>query len=130
MWYARPKIATHGTFYKGVYNITYVQFGATLTLVGWHDDTEIEVYTLPDENLVYSATINKMEKVHVFLPNGTFFKLQASKPIFSLLTAGEINRTQPSWPATIVGFIPSIDGAAVGKEFIFMSIQKWDETPL
>ena len=129
MWYAQPKIATHGTFYKGVYNITYVQFGATLTLVGWHDDTKIEVYTLPDENLVYSATINRMEKVHVFLPNGTFFKLQASKPVFSLLTAGELNRTQPSWPATIVGFIPSTDGAAVGKEFIFMSIQKWDETP-
>jgi len=129
IWYAKPKSGTHGIILKGIYNITYVQWNATLTIVGWHDDTEVEVLTLPDNCPVFSTTINGMEKVHVLLPNGTFFKLRASRPVFALLTAGRLNRTEPQWPPTIIGFIPSVDGAAVGKEFIFIAIQRLVETP-
>ncbi|RJS93927.1 hypothetical protein CW705_00870 [Candidatus Bathyarchaeota archaeon] len=128
MWYAEPKIATHGTYYRGVYTITNVQKNATLTIVGWYDNTQVEVYTLPNKTLVKTLTLNRMEKTHILLPNGTFFKLQTNRPVFALLTAGELNMSSPSGPLPI-GFMPSIDGVAVGKEFIFMASQALDQIP-
>jgi hypothetical protein len=128
MWYAQPKIATHGTYYRGVFNITWIRWNATLTIVGWQDNTKAEVYILPDNSLLTSVTLNKMEKTHILLPNGTFFKLRTTKPVFALLTAGELNTSHHEGPL-IVGFLPSVDGVAVGKEFIFMASQGLAQVP-
>jgi hypothetical protein len=127
IWYAQPKMVEQSKI-PGEYTIVNVKENATLTIVGWYDNTRAEVYTLPNKALINTLNLNKMEKTHILLPNGTFFKLKTNKPVFALLTAGELNFTSPSGPLP-ADFIPSIDGVAIGKEFIFMASQGLDQIP-
>jgi hypothetical protein len=129
IWYAQPRtIAGGGTYQSGVYTKVNVQKSATLTIIGWYDDTRAEVYTLPNKTLIKRVNLGKMEKTHVLLPNGTFFKIETNKPVFALLTAGQLNFSSLTGPLPI-GFYPSVDAVAVGKEFIFMAAQALDQTP-
>jgi len=90
-----------------------------LAVVGAHDATSVSIYTLPGKSLVKSFTVDKMESVITPLPNGTFFKIVASKPISVLLVGGS-RMAKPD--ASFSSFLPSIDGGYVGKEFTFLGV--------
>ncbi|MFB0503768.1 MAG: hypothetical protein ACETWE_08040 [Candidatus Bathyarchaeia archaeon] len=100
---------------------------ALLTAVAYKDDTEVEVYTLPDKELVKAATLPKMGKLFVKLHNGTFFKVRADKPLSIALVSGKIGGQDldPSLDFSHVAnsFYTSVDGGFVGKEFIFIASQ-------
>lgn len=116
MWYAEPEIAY---LPLGPYTIVDVKMNSTLTILAYYDDTGVEVYTLPNKALLKTLSLGRMEKTHILLPNSTFFAVRTNKPIFALLTSGQLDTSSPTGPLP-VGFHPSVDGAAVGKEFIFM----------
>jgi len=68
-----------------------------------------------------------MEKLFVKLPNGTFFKVHASKPVTVGLLGGNVGAEELD-PGMREGPIPTCfytcaDGTYVGKEFIFIACQ-------
>ena len=96
-------------------------------VVAYADETEVEVYMLPSNELVRDEKIDEMEKMFVTLPNGTFFKVHASKLVTVELLGGNVGGEEldPSMREgpTLASFYPSTDGTYVGKEFIFIASQ-------
>jgi len=100
---------------------------ALLSVVACQDDTEVKVYSLPDKELVRVATLDEMGKLFTKLPNGTFFKVEASKILSVTLISGKIGG-QDLDPGLDFSHVPnsfytSVDGGFVGKEFIFIASQ-------
>ncbi|MEM2669604.1 MAG: hypothetical protein QXJ13_06990 [Candidatus Bathyarchaeia archaeon] len=135
IWYAEPKQLGHGTPVgeEFVINPYTVARSALLSIVAHQDNTEVKVFLLPEMRLVEHKTINKMEKVFVTLPNGTFFKVQTNKMVTVELLGGSIGGRDVSpdmdrgpIPAS---FYPATDGGYVGKEFIFVASQGLTGTP-
>jgi len=114
----QPPPAPPQTYYI---NPDTVMTSGTVLVLGCHDETEVAVYRLPGERLVKQATINKLERTSVELPNGTFFKVTSSKPATVMLLGG-------GWQAAgaqagISTFFPTVDGGFVGKEFVFLALE-------
>lgn len=91
-----------------------------LEIASWEGAT-IRVYNVTYNELIYQGTLGSMEKQYMLLRNGTVFRVEASSPIFVLLSSfGGIpyeNETSIPIPCT---FYQATDGAYVGKEFIFL----------
>ncbi len=108
-----------------------------VAVVGAHDDTSVEIYTLPDRNLVKSFKVNRMESMMIGLPNGTFFKVVTSKPASVAALGGAALEAKPMTQyrefgakmqygtysgASFSSFVPSVDGGYVGKEFVLLDV--------
>jgi len=91
-----------------------------LVFIGNHDQTEVSVYVLPNRSLLESFTVNKLEKMTIRLPNGTFFKAVSDKPVTLILMAGKNMEVGDNWAQT---FFTSVEGGYVGREFVFMALQ-------
>lgn len=91
-----------------------------LVFIGNYDQTKVSVYVLPNRSLVEGFTINRLEKVTVSLPNGTFFKAISDRPVTVILMGGRATERSDGWANT---FFTSVGGGYVGKEFIFMAVQ-------
>jgi len=63
--------------------------------------------------------VNRLEKVFVSLPNGTFFEIVSSKPLSVMLLGGRLLEEGQLWTSI---FYTSLDGGYVGKEFVFMQV--------
>jgi len=92
-----------------------------LEIASW-EEAAIRVYNVTHNELIFQGTLGSMEKQYLLLRNGTVFRVEASSPIFVLLSSfGGIpyeNETSIPIPNT---FYPATDGAYVGKEFILLS---------
>jgi len=91
-----------------------------VVVIGNQDGTQVRVYTLPDGRLVEDKRLNKLERVTVTLPNGTFFKVSTSQPATVVLMAG---RGMERGESGSNMFFTSVDGRYVGKDFIFIAVQ-------
>jgi len=87
---------------------------ALVVILGNHEGTSVRVYELPLKALREEFTVNKLERVDMELPNGTFFKVVSSKPVTVILMEhGGFTTT----------FFTSTSGGYVGDEFVFMALQ-------
>jgi hypothetical protein len=127
-----PKRIWHSEEYGGVFTIEplTVADSALLAVVACQDSTEVRVYTIPDKELVKEAKLDSMGKLFVEFPNGTFFKVEADKPVSVVLLGGNVGgkKMDPSLPGLDTQQIPnsfytSVEGGFVGKDFIFMASQ-------
>lgn len=91
-----------------------------VAIVGNHDGTRVNAYILPGGELLKEFTLNRLEKASCSLPNGTFFKLVASRPVTVFLLGGKY---MESGDAFANMFVTSTEGGYVGREFIFMAVQ-------
>jgi len=101
-------------------NYTVPSGNAILDVVGYYDNTKVELYDLTSGRLLNSTTINRLDRITFFLPYGTYFKLVTSARVGAMLSGG--------WaafnPGTFSGFAtfyPSVEGGFRGKDFIFMA---------
>jgi len=100
-----------------------------ITIIAFEDNTDVKVYTLPDNTLESETTLNAMEKHFVELPNGTIFKVVTNKlASVMLLDTGMPNETTFEGPVPATYYI-STDGSYIGKEFIFIASQGLSGTP-
>ncbi len=99
---------------------------ALVAITATKDDTHIRVYCLDNGSLVSETTIDSMETHYVLFKNDTFFKVNTSKLAnVLLLNYEEIPLDAESVTAYPLPFTfyQAIDGAYVGKEFVFMAVQ-------
>jgi len=96
-----------------------VRTNGSVAVIGNHDETHVEVYGLPGRSLLAEFTLNRMENVTVTLPNGTFFKVVASKPATVIAYQEGLSSTT---------FFTATDGGYVGNEFILQSHRNPDFT--
>ena len=128
--YAVPSHPVHGAILPGAGFEIDPRFNASsalVSIVALQDDTDVRVYTLPDNTLAAEDSLNTMEKQFVRLPNGTGFKVISNHLVTVMLLGGNVGGEEldPSMkegptPAT---FYTSTDGTYVGKEFIFVACQ-------
>jgi len=103
----------------------YVPSGsAILDIVGYEDDTTVEIIDIYANWRIASVVMNKFEKKHFFIPFGTFFKVVASKRVGIFLSGGASiyepdGREEP--PGGTSTFYPSVTGGFRGREFIFVA---------
>lgn len=91
---------------------------AKLYIIGDHDDTKVQVFSLPDLKLIVDFKINKMEEKILEFSNGSFFKIVSDKAVTVILAGGsEVSKGIRS----ITTFFTSVNGGYVGREFIFRS---------
>jgi len=87
-----------------------------VNILGNHDATSVTVYSLADRREVASLRLNRLEEATVTLPNATFFKVVADKPVtVTLMGGGSVEARDGLFSA----YYTSVDGGYVGKEFIF-----------
>jgi hypothetical protein len=93
-----------------------------LAIAASEENTNVAVYNLTYSQLISNAQLNSMQKHFVPLRNGTMFKVTSNRPVCVLLlsygSAPLANVTVGPVPRT---FYPAVDGAYVGKEFVFMA---------
>jgi hypothetical protein len=135
IWYAEPKQLGHGTPVGEEFTIDpyTIAKSALLSIVAHYDNTEVKVFLLPDTRLIEHKTINRMEKIFITLPNGTFFKVQTNKMVTVELLGGciggrDVSPDMDRGPV-IASFYPATDGGYVGKEFIFIASQGLMDIP-
>jgi len=91
-----------------------------LAITGNHDGTKVKVYTTPGMSLVQEYSMDKLDNVLVYLPNGTFFKVVSDKVVTVMLMGGiRVEKAE----ATGSSFMTSTEGGFVGREFIFLSLR-------
>jgi len=93
---------------------------AILDVVGLEDGTAVEVWDLFLKHKIQSVVVNKFEKKVIYIYQGTYFKITASKRIAALLSGG-ISLLLYDWddPSGTSTFYPAVTGGFRGKEFIF-----------
>jgi len=90
-----------------------------LIILGNQNGTEVKVYALPEKTLIDEFTVNRMENMTLTLPNATFFKVWANRPVsVTLMGGGNLERVE----AMITTFFTSTQGGYIGREFIFPSV--------
>jgi len=90
-----------------------------LLILGNHEGTRVRVYALPEKRLLEEFTVNRMESMDLTVPNATFFKVWADKPVsVTLMGGGNLERIE----AMISTFFTSVEGGYIGREFIFPSV--------
>ncbi len=97
-------------------NFTVPPNHAVLALIGMFDGTKVEVWNLITKEKIAEATLDYMERRLLFLPSGTFFKVESNKRVAVALFGG------PAY--TYLGaatFYPSREGGFVGREFVFLA---------
>ncbi len=120
IWDLRPlRMAGHDVAEWSIDSET-VRSYAHLVAVGNVDGTRVAVYTLPGKEPIREFTLDKLEKVTVALPNGTFFKVVSDNPVTVVLMGGASMEAGEAFTNT---FFTSTDGGYIGKEFIFMALE-------
>ena len=108
------------------WEIDYNSFAlsAFLAIVALHDDTNVEVYALNDNDLVSEVRLDAMRTHFTLLPNGTVFKIVSDHLVAAMLLGkgGEINQSDGEGPIPCT-FYTSTDGNYVGKEFVLVACQ-------
>ncbi|MEM2350967.1 MAG: hypothetical protein QXT26_00990 [Thermoproteota archaeon] len=98
-----------------------------ISILALQDNTYVRVYTLPSKELVSEATLNRMQKNYVRLPNGTMFKIISnnlvSVTIISPPPRGGIPGVNATESPGVLGFYTSVEGAYVGREFMIEASQ-------
>jgi len=129
IWYAEPAQLGHGTPTSENFTINPLMIAesALVGVIAYTDETEVKVYMLPNNQLVEDEIIDEMEKLFVRLPNGTFFKVHASKPVAVEFLGGNVGGEElnpnMNQAALINSFYPAVDGGHVGREFVFIAAQ-------
>ncbi|MDH5440468.1 MAG: IgGFc-binding protein [Candidatus Bathyarchaeota archaeon] len=129
LWYAEPAQLGHGTPTGENFTINplWIAESALIGVIAYTDETEVSVYLLPGNQLVEDETINEMEKLFVRLPNGTFFKVHASKPVAVVFLGGNVGGKEldpnMNQAALINSLYPAVDGGYAGREFVFIAAQ-------
>lgn len=120
-WQAQP--ACQNPYDWVVYNSPVTL--SLLAIVSGEDGVQVEVYNLTYNQLIAKATLKSLEPLYLLLKNGTVFKVVASKPVTVQLV--NYNQTPkfplPFLPPTVHSFYYSVEGAYVGKEFVFVALQ-------
>ncbi|MEM2129476.1 MAG: hypothetical protein QXZ70_02635 [Candidatus Bathyarchaeia archaeon] len=117
-----PNLGWHLETFSVVNGQTSVSTVALLTIVASKDDTNVKVYNLETDELIFQDTIDDMERCYITLANGTVFKVVSDSPVSVLL----LNMNGPPHAGADQGPLPdayyqSVDGLYVGKKFVFMS---------
>jgi len=95
-----------------------------VSVTATENNTHALIYNLDNDNPIYQTTLYAMQKHFVLFPNGTKFKVvtdrYASVMIlnFPNIPPNSSPNVRDAMPFT---YIASVDGAYVGKEFIFMA---------
>jgi len=101
-----------------------------LAVAALKDNTQVRVYVQDNGTLVSEAVLNSMEKHYVVLRNGTVFKVETSELACVLLlnygsggppVGGEVEGPVPTT------FYHSTSGAYVGREFVFMASEVFEQ---
>lgn len=92
-----------------------------LDIVGWSDNTHVEVWDLLTGEEINSTTVNRLEKQTVYIRHGTFFKVVASQKLAVMLSGGADCYAGESTTGGFSTFYPSVEGGFRGKEFMFMA---------
>ncbi|MBS7657367.1 MAG: hypothetical protein QXI71_04685 [Candidatus Bathyarchaeia archaeon] len=99
---------------------------ALVAITATKDDTHIWVYCLDNGSLVSEAIIDSMQTHYVVFRNDTFFKVETSKLANVLLLNYEEvpldAKSVTAYPLPFT-FHQDVNGAYVGKEFVFMAVQ-------
>ena len=104
-----------------VVNYTVPANVAILDVAGIKDNTKVEIWDVYADQLIASATINRLEKKHFYIPSGTFFKLASSERVAAFLGGGAtVFEPEDSVGGTST-FYPSTTGGFRGREFIFVA---------
>ncbi len=95
-----------------------------VSVTATEDDTHALIYNLDNDNPIYQTTLNAMQKYFVLFPNGTMFKVVTDK--YASVMILNFPNVPPNSSPNVRDPIPQtyhagIDGAYVGKEFIFMA---------
>jgi len=95
-----------------------------LSVTATENGTQTSVYNLSDNSLVAQTTLDAMQKLFVLFPNGTMFKVVTDKYASVMLLSfpdippNSVPNVRDPIPQT---YHAGVDGAYVGKEFIFMA---------
>ncbi|MBS7615238.1 hypothetical protein KEJ18_05870, partial [Candidatus Bathyarchaeota archaeon] len=104
------------------YKDMLIAMKSLLVIVAAKNDTNIEVYNLTTDDLIFAGHLNSLEKKFVLLANGTFFKVVSDKQVSVLLLNYQYlppdNVSEGPTPQT---FYTSTEGLYIGKEFVFMA---------
>lgn len=93
---------------------------AILDVVGLEDGTAVEVWDLFLKHKIQSVVVNKFEKKVIYIYQGTYFKITASKRVAALLSGGiTLLLSEQVFPSGTSTFYPAVTGGFRGKEFIF-----------
>jgi len=128
--YAPPTIMNWTTTEDDVRMDNYTALPARLDIIGINDSTAIEVIDLSNEDIISSASLDRMDVHTVYLGTrvssttepdveGTYFKVVADKMVAVLLSGGSPQNYDEIYRST---YYPSTDGAYSGKEFIFKAV--------
>jgi len=91
-----------------------------LAITGNYDGTQVKVYTMPGMSLIRQYSLNKLDNVLVYLPNGTFFKVVSDRVATVMLMGGVWMERGDATGST---FMTSTEGGFVGREFVFLSLR-------
>lgn len=91
-----------------------------LDVVGYQDNTKVELYDLTSGKLLNSTTLNKMQKVTFFIKDGTYFKLVTSARVGAMISGGDYGVDTGAYSG-FATFYPAVDGGFRGNEFIFVA---------
>jgi len=94
---------------------------STLYIIGNHNETSVQVLSLPKSGVLAEFTIDRLEEKSLTIPNGTLFKIFSDKPIMAILAGGS---EVESGIRSITTFYTSVEGGYVGREFIFRTFAK------
>ena len=90
----------------------YLPSWGFLRIIGLENDTNVDLTNLSDGSTIdQTSALARYDTWDAYMNSGTYFKVQADKPVVAVLTDGSY------WGYT--SFIPSIDSGPVGREFVF-----------
>lgn len=101
-------------------NYTVPSGYSLLDVVGYQDNTRVELYDLTTGKLLNSTTLNKMQKVTFFVRNGMYFKLVTSARVGAMISGGDYAVDTGAYSG-FATFYPAVDGGFRGREFIFVA---------
>jgi hypothetical protein len=90
-------------------------------IVGNHDDTSVDVYSLPELGTLAEFVVDRFEERSMQVPSGSMFKIISDKPVTVILAGGS---DIAAVNASISTFYTSVEGGYLGREFIFRTFYK------
>ena len=105
-------------------DVDTVRTKVLVAITATENNTNVRVYNVNNNSLVSQAYLDAMQKLFVLFPNGSIFKVVTDKYAsvmllnFPNIPPNSSPNVRDPMPTT---FQSSIDGAYVGKEFIFMA---------
>jgi len=101
------------TIVKNLTGLTQVEF---LDVIGFEDDTHVELWDIVTGQKTNSTVLRKLEKETFMIKMGTYFKVVSDKRVGVYLWGGA-----NYYGLGATTFYPALDGGFVGRKFVFLS---------